>query len=217
MRLFFVTALVLLAGCGASVETPAPMRARKPFTKAIRPHRPAAGVKEVDCVPPSHVCRREMPNACERACSEGDAGACVVLARYFMGKPADEEETALRDQKRAPELYRLACRAGDPWGCNGLVDVAKPEATDLALAEEKLGPACKQDAICGCFLYGDALTRDKKREVEGIAILDEVCVRGGLSACDMVDLIAEICARDGTAEGMCKDLREQGRVRPWQE
>ena len=144
-------------------------------------------------------------------------GACVVLARYFSEKPQDLEELALRDAKRAPELYRLACEAGNGWGCSGLVDVSKPDPKDLALAAKQLEPICKQDPVCGCYLYGDVLTRDQQTEVQGIRILDETCTRGALTACDMTDLIAEICARDGSVEGMCKDLREQKRVPVWQE
>lgn len=84
---------------------------------------------------------------------------------------------------------------------------------DIHTAYTVLEQACARDPACGCTLLGDALTMNERHDERGLALLDVACVRGALTACDITDMLAELCSREPTGSA-CALLRRQARVAP---
>jgi hypothetical protein len=169
----------------------------------------------------------------------GLAAACQPTAPSPAAAPRRVEARAHRP--RGPEVRcdpsrlvapdvptaRAQCEGGVVKGCTRLLDLEAPTPATIALTERVLSAACARDRAaserspgdetlatartCSCGAYGAASTLDPAREVEGIVLLDEACTRGLLDACDLADLIGELCTLE--RRPMCDDLLAQGRVR----
>lgn len=165
------------------------------------------------------------------ACQSSTPSTAAVAPRVAIRahRPRGPELRCDPERLVAPDVpsARAQCSAGIVKGCTRLLDLEAPTAETIALTERVLSAACARDRAasvrapsdaaaatartCSCGAYGAAATHDPAREVEGIALLDDACTRGLLDACDLADLIAELCTLE--RRPMCDDLLAQGRVR----
>ncbi|MCC6555857.1 MAG: sel1 repeat family protein [Polyangiaceae bacterium] len=207
--------LAALPACApAPVPSPSPAR-----PVAAHRFRPEPGTPTFYCPdPPSSSCRRNYPEACEAECGDGNGVSCLHLARYYQSSPPHEgagDDPPPRDPARARDLRALACRLGVPDACHQLIMWSGMSASgpDIHTAYTVLEQACARDPACGCTLLGDALTMNERHDERGLALLDVACVRGALTACDITDMLAELCSREPTGSA-CALLRRQARVAP---
>jgi hypothetical protein len=110
---------------------------------------------------------------------------------------------------------RVLCSESDAGNCLRLIEDAHVAEEDALLARARLAAACASDPVCGCAAYGRALTaaRWARRVGEAVEMLRLSCVHGAVSACDDIELMAELCERDDR-ENFCAALREGGRIPP---
>ncbi|MEP7122172.1 MAG: hypothetical protein ABJE95_14730 [Byssovorax sp.] len=202
--------LVLLLACSAGAPAP-PAGAAHPSRPTLPrlSWSPRRGAAKVDCSEPSYDCDKVGLEKCESECASGEMPDCVALALSEDRGPAKGGNPA-----RGLALLRLACDKGFGLGCVALAAHPGITARDRATITAALAPACARGELCGCSLYGVALTLDPPGEVRGIELLGDSCGRGAIDACDSLALVREICERDHAGTALCARIRADLRP-PW--
>jgi hypothetical protein len=126
---------------------------------------------------------------------------CLSLARWH-----EQNHRLGGERSRALELLRLACGQGHGDACVELVTNAGATARDRAAPAAALAPRCARGDLCACFSDGVARTLTAPQSDGGVEVLSDACQRGALSACDSLELLAQICERDSDRAGPCARL-----------
>ena len=123
-------------------------------------------------------------SALERACAGGEMSACVDLAARVGGR-------------RAEELYRSACDAGEGRGCHALAAIVRQSwklESQLVAAVQLDEKACELGTVDGCvtagqaYLFGSGVVQDAEH---GLELLERGCTPEIGSSCETLAQIWE--------------------------